>query len=314
MIRAVAGLSLILTAVAAFGQTDAAAPAFEVASVKLSAPLPAGIMKFRLGGGPDSTDPGRITYNGVTLQALVARAYGVKDYQVEGPQWLDAERYDIVATIPKGSNKEQVGLMMQRLLAERFKLTLHRETKPMEVYTLAVAKGGPKLQEVDPAAPPAPPAVPPGAAPLPPPPPGSGGSLGRGQMPAGAMRIMVGPTNRRLTGSPTLARLCDLLSNLLDRPVVDLTGLTGAYAIDLSWTPDENELMGGGLSMGMAVARAGAGAPPEGRGGGDGNAASDPGLTLAQALQTNYGLKLEAKKNPAEILVVDRAEKVPTEN
>jgi uncharacterized protein (TIGR03435 family) len=117
-------------------------------------------------------------------------------------------------------------------------------------------------------------------------------------MPAGAMRIMVGPTNRRLTGSPTLARLCDLLSNLLDRPVVDLTGLTGAYAIDLSWTPDENELMGGGLSMGMAVARAGAGAPPEGRGGGDGNAASDPGLTLAQALQTNYGLKLEAKKNP----------------
>jgi uncharacterized protein (TIGR03435 family) len=103
---------------------------------------------------------------------------------------------------------------------------------------------------------------------------------------------------------------------LTDRPVLDLTELKGTYAFDLSWTPDETERMGG--PIGMAMARAAGGAPP---GGGaassDGKApegSSDPGQTLVQALQTNYGLKLEARKNPADIVVVDHAEKVPTEN
>jgi uncharacterized protein (TIGR03435 family) len=313
-----AGISLLAAmAGGALGQTDASAPAFEVASVKVSAPMPSGMMMIRMGGGPDSSDPGRITYTGVTLKALVARAYAVKEYQVEGPQWLDGERYDVIATIPKGANKEQVGLMMQRLLAERFNLTLHREQKPLAVYTLSVAKGGPKLEEVDPEKLPPPP--PPGAAPVPPPPPPPGGGpTARGPMPAGAMRMMMGPSNRRITGNTTIARLCDMLSNLTDRPVLDLTGLKGTYSFDLSWTPDETERMGG--QMGMAMARATATLPPPNPGApaSDGKispeGASDPGQTLVQALQTNYGLKLEAKKNPADTLVVDHAEKVPTEN
>jgi uncharacterized protein (TIGR03435 family) len=320
MKRAISGITLVLLATAgAFAQTDAAAPAFEVASVKVAAPMPAGMMFISIGGGPVSTDPGRITYSGVTLKILIARAYNVKEYQVEGPQWLDGERYDVIATIPKGADKQQVALMTQRLLAERFKLTLHHDSKQLAVYTLSVGKGGPKLKEVDPAKLPAPPAMPPGAVPLPPPPPPPPGS-GRGPMPgvampAGAMRMMMGPNNRRISGNLSLARLCDMLSNVTDRPVIDLTELKGIYEIDLSWTPDDNERLGGRLPMGMAPPPGGpppsAGPPPAG---GPPEGASDPGLTLAQALETNYGLKLEAKRNPADILVVDRAEKVPTEN
>ena len=135
-----------------------------------------------------------------------------------------------------------------------------------------------------------------------------------GPMPAGAVRMMMGSNSRRINGSLTLARLCDTLSNFLDRPVIDLTELTGMYQIDLSWTPEENERIGTKLPMPLGTAPPVGGAAtsdgktpaPEG--------ANDPGLTLAQALQVNYGLKLEPKKNPADIVVVDRAEKVPTEN
>jgi uncharacterized protein (TIGR03435 family) len=312
MIRGLTRLGL-WTAMAgvALGQTDASGPAFEAASVKVSAPLPNGVMMFRMGGGPDSSDPGRITYTGVNLKSLVARAYGVKEFQVEGPQWLEGERYDVIATIPKGTDKEQVGLMMQRLLAERFKLTLHHESKPMAVYTMSVAKGGAKLKEVDPDAPLAAPPLPPGALPPPPPPPGAAGA---GMPRGGGMRMMMSPAGRRLTGNTTIARLCEMLSNLTDRPVIDLTELKGTYAFDLSWTPDENEKAGGKFAPAMAMANTLGGGPAPGAGQPGPEGANDPGQTLVQALQSDYGLKLEAKKNPADILVIDHAEKVPTEN
>lgn len=313
--RVMAGLGLLVAiAGGAFGQTDASGPAFEVASVKVSPPPPPGVVTIRMGGGPDSTDPGRITYTGVTLKPLIAKAYGVKEYQVEGPQWLDNERYDIIATIPKGADKEQVGLMMQRLLAERFKLTVHHDQKPLAVYTLSVAKGGPKLTDVDPAAPlpPNPPGSP-AAPPPPPPPPGSSTSaMARAPIPPGAMRMMMGPNNRHITGNATIARLCEMLSNLTDRPVLDLTELTGTYAFDLSWTPDENERAGGKFGSAMAMVRATSDSPPAGAQPGP-DSANDPGPTLPQAFLT-YGLKLEARRNPADIIVVDHAEKVPTEN
>jgi len=301
---------LLLAASAALGQDPAALPAFEVASVKPSAPLPPGVIAIRMGGGPDSTDPGRINYEGVTLRPLIAKAYGLREYQVEGPEWLDSDRYDVVATIPPGSDKKQIGLMMQRLLVERFHLKVHHESKPLPVYTLSVAKDGAKLKEADPAA----------SATAEPPPPktsASGGSApaGRG-MPPGALRLMFGTGTRHLNGSLTLARLCDLLTNFLDRPVVDLTDLKGTYQFDLSWIADENERIAGKLQMatmsfgsapsGGASSNESKAPPPDG--------AADPGLTLVQALQVNYGLKLEPKRNPADVVVVDRAENVPTEN
>ena len=98
-------------------------------------------------GGPGSPDPGQITYSNVSLKNGSDDAYEVKGYQITGPKWLDSERFDIVAKIPKGATKEQFQMMLQNLLAERFKLTLHRETKELPIYALVVGKGGPKMKE-----------------------------------------------------------------------------------------------------------------------------------------------------------------------
>ena len=126
----------------------------------------------------------------------------------------------------------------------------------------------------------------------------------------------MGMNSRQLSGSLTMTRLCDLLTTFSDRPVIDLTELTGTYELDLSWTPDESEKVGG-KAGGMMMMAGGPTSPSGSTSDGSKNApdgASEPGLSLAQALQVNYGLKLEPKKNPADILVIDRAEKVPTEN
>lgn len=74
-------------------------------------------------------------------------AYGVKNYQISGPPWLDTERFSIVAKAPPGAAKEQVLVMWQNLLAQRFQLKLHRETNDIPIYELVVGKNGPKLKE-----------------------------------------------------------------------------------------------------------------------------------------------------------------------
>ena len=145
-------------ALAASAQTPQS-PSFEVASVKSAAPDgldgPMAVIKgpaeeqMRFRGGPGSNDPGRIDYVGVTLKMLLKRAYDVSADQIVGPDWLDTERYDIVAKLPTGTGREQLPLMLQELLAERFQISLHRETKTLAVYSLTVAKNGPKLQPAE---------------------------------------------------------------------------------------------------------------------------------------------------------------------
>jgi uncharacterized protein (TIGR03435 family) len=124
---------------------------------------------------------------------------------------------------------------------------------------------------------------------------------------------MVGPYGRQVAGNTTMARLCDLLTNLTERPVIDVTELKGTYEFDLSWTPDEREKTGGKFGMAMTMmggapaTASSAGPPPP-------DDASEPGPSLAQALESSYGLKLEARKNPADMVIIDHPEKVPTEN
>jgi len=100
-------------------------------------------------GGPGSHDPpGRISYTRATLKDLLTHAYGLVDYQqISGPGWLGEDEYDVVAKMPPDTNKEQFQSMLQNLLAERFKLTLHHETRNFPVYELVVGKSGPKLKE-----------------------------------------------------------------------------------------------------------------------------------------------------------------------
>ncbi|HUI57010.1 MAG TPA: TIGR03435 family protein [Bryobacteraceae bacterium] len=322
-------VSAILIAIASsvvFGQTAPDAPAFEVASVKPSTkgtsvgPGGGVMIQRRLGG-----DPGRVDYTNVTLKIVIARAYGVKDFQISGPEWLDSEGYDIVAKVPEGVPTSMVPAMLQRLLAERFHLAAHKETKTLPVYALTVAKGGPKLKEIDPAIVASYNTDSAGrggqeGAPPPPPPPDAPRIGMRGGVPVvaspgrpGGIAVAMGPAGITLRGQITLAALTNSLSNFMDHPVLDQTGLTGTYDIELIWMPDESSRVGGRGMMG---------GPPPGAGGAAGGGgedhmqrseASQPVGNVFQALQ-QLGLKLEASHSPVETIVVDKADKVPTEN
>ncbi len=171
---------------------------------------------IRMGGGPGTPDPGRITYTGVPLMLILTKAYDVQNFQINGPSWLDSERFDITAKVPTGATKEQVRVMMQNLLAERFHLTLHRDKKEMQGYELTVAKGGSKLKESapDPDEPPVPQAGPPkrdaNGAPI---------LTGPGMM----MMMNVGPKGpvaHMAAKSQPLAQLIEMLSNQLKAPVM----------------------------------------------------------------------------------------------
>lgn len=288
MTRALAGaIPTLLAASFAFGQTASAPPAFEVASVKPAPPPTGPGMRIQMGG-----DAGRINYSNVTLKMLLAKAYNVKEHQISGPDWINSERYDVVAKIPDDTPKDQVPLMLQALLTERFQMKSHRETKVMPVYELVVAKGGPKLTKAE-----------------------SEGRFG----------VMMGPRGRKAQGNTSMAKFADLLSNMMDRPVLDKTGLEGTYEISMEWTPDGTEgnpkfgpmMMKRDGPMGPRPEGGGpAGRPDEGKSG-DVKMESNDGPdapSIFAALQQKLGLKLEAKKTPAEMVVIDHAEKVPTEN
>ena len=266
--RATLSACLVVFTTCAFGQSSP--PAFEVASVK-AAPPPTG---GRLMVGMNS-DAGRVNFSNVTLRNLLTEAYKIKDSQISGPDWLGSERYNIVAKIPAGTPKDQIPLMLQTLLAERFKVTTHRETKVMGVYALVAGKNAPKLHE--------------------------------SETEKGGLRMSMGPKGRQMTGSVPLSRLADVLSNMLDRPVLDMTEIKGTFDIDLSWTPDDSQPKAKGEMLAVRARQ---------EGGGEAKAADDgaDGPSIFAAVQEKLGLKLEARKLPVELLVIDHAEKVPTEN
>jgi uncharacterized protein (TIGR03435 family) len=125
---------------------------FEAASLRPSGPGPldpdsnaAASAGHRL-GGPGTSSPGRIFYSRTPLRRLIMDAYQVQAEQVSGPEWLDSEKFDITANVRKGATKDQVDVMLQNLLKERFKLVLHKSAKEGLVYDLTVAKGGPKMK------------------------------------------------------------------------------------------------------------------------------------------------------------------------
>jgi uncharacterized protein (TIGR03435 family) len=118
-----------------------AKPAFEAASVKM---VPAG-RGGRRAGGPGTPDPGRFSAQ-IPLQGLIAVAFRVQADQVNGPIWLATEWYSVDAVVPPGASPEEFSMMLQNLLLERFRMTVHRETKVIDGYDLSVAKGGSKIK------------------------------------------------------------------------------------------------------------------------------------------------------------------------
>jgi len=275
--RTAAFLTILVCAQA---QTPDAKLQFEVASIKLSVP-DGGRMRMWVYGGPGSKDPGLYTCENYPLRGLIMDAFGLKDYQLSGPDWMQSTRFMVSAKIPEGTSKEQFKLMMQNLLVERFKLTFHREKKEMQVFELVVAKGAPKMKEsvgpLDPDEKPARmterrtdaegfPVLPPGRVPM--------------------MMMVAGgyATSRHV--AETMEEFAVTLSYQLHKPVTDTTGLKGKYDFTLHWIAQ--------------------GAGP--------STSDDTGPTLFRALPEQLGLRLEAKKEMIEVLVVDHVEKTPTEN
>jgi uncharacterized protein (TIGR03435 family) len=314
----------MLAAVSAWAQAPAAAPAFEVASIKVAVPPnPADVMAGKLHVGM-KVDGARVDIGFMSLADLIRTAYKIKPYQLSGPDWMGAQRFDILAKMPEGSNKDQVPEMLQALLAERFKLTVHHDSKEHAVYDLVVAKGGVKLKESapDPEAPKPDPDAKPGD-------PAAGshdnqspqikmsgntvtvrGDFGMGGGLGGTTKMTMNGTSMHMERlGLTMAGLADLLSGFLDRPVMDRTELKGKYdiALDLSMDDMRNAARAAGMGGGMMMG-------PGGGGGGPADAASDPSSSSIWAAIQAFGLKLDARKEPLETITVDHLEKAPTEN
>jgi len=275
-----------LTVGAAFAAP--APPAFEVASIKLAAPSPIGRVSVRM-----SNTPGRVSYSNVTLKDVLANAYKLKRTQINGPSWLETERYDISAKVPDGAPKEQIPAMLQTLLAERFKLAAHRETKEESVYALVVGKSSSVLKKSEEVT---------EGEPVPPGPDGARNARSRG--------ASVSMNNGKIEiNRATVATFADTLANLLGRPVLDMTQIEGKYDFTLEVSMDD--LAG--------IRRRGGGAPStavagtDSQGGGAPAPERDPAASIFTAVR-QFGLKLESRKAPVERLIVDRAEKVPSEN
>jgi uncharacterized protein (TIGR03435 family) len=243
--------------------------AFEVASIK---PNATGDNRVQMQVAPG----GRMNMTGVTMKLLIRNAFRIQDFQiVGGPGWMEADRWDIQTKAEENASPVQVNEMLQTLLADRFQLKFHKETRELPVYELVVAKGGQKLQETRPDGPPV-------AGPR-------GESLGRGTMVVG---------RGQLAGSGmTMAQLSTMLANTLGRTVIDKTGLTGNYDVKLSWTPEPGQ---GGLLGGAP--------PPPAPVDPDATAPS-----IFTAIQEQLGLKIDSGKGPVDVYVIDRVEKPATE-
>lgn len=268
---------------------------FEVASVKPSAPIGPGDHVF-FGpprGGPGTPDPSRITWTYATLRNLLMTAYTAEPYQIAGPDWLNTERYDIAVTLPAGATKDQVSAMWHNLLAQRFGLVLHRESKEFQVEELVIAKSGAKLKESadDPNVPPdGPPVL------------KSNGELAG---PGLITTIMPGPhgaTAHSVARAQPLSKVTTMLANALRRPVLDRTGLTGKYDFTVDFVLGAN-----------SVPQL-AGRPPGPRSSNSLDDAREPGPDLTAAVQQQLGLRLITSKAKLEVLVIDKAQKIPSEN
>jgi uncharacterized protein (TIGR03435 family) len=290
-------------------------PEFEVASVKPAGPYVPG-SNLKVCGGPGTDDPGQFTYPRASLLDLLPMAYGVGVDQVSGPDWLTTEQYSIAARIPPNTTKDQFNLMLQNLLAERFHLALHHETRDFPVYELVVASGGPKMRP-SPPDPDAATAAPAGAGPrfdkdrFPVLPPGSPEvhAIANGMM-RSTHRMTMAQFAAELGGMVSLSNGDSTMGvgkGATVPRVVDKTGLTGKFDFTLEFTGSFRIP----ASVVAEMAARGGEQQPEAI------AASDPGggLSIFTALEKQLGLKLEkGKKASLDLLVIDHAHRVPTEN
>jgi uncharacterized protein (TIGR03435 family) len=243
-----AGLIIATSGYPVFAQLTSKPVEFDVASIR-----------------PDLTESnsssinrsgGRITLENVSLRDCIASAYDIptgRDYELSGPGWLDVEKFDIAATFPPETSRDRVREMLQSMLAERFALRTHTENKKIESYALVIGRKVPKLPDLS----------------------------------ASTEGAFIWGENQLTARAISMAGLADRLSGThfkLGRPVVDMTGIKGAYDFILKWAPDD--------------------APAD----------ASVNASIFTALREQLGLKLEPRKIAFRILVIDHVERVPSEN
>jgi uncharacterized protein (TIGR03435 family) len=325
-----AALLALMLATSAFAQAPAGL-AFEVATVKPAAPIaltPQALTSGKLRLGMTVVGP-RVDIGYVSLADLIRMAYDVKPYQVSGPDWMASARFDITAKLPDGATKDQVNECLRALLADRFKLTIHHESRERPIYALIVGKGGSRLKPSEPEVvetdaakadaakkdAPAPMMVVGGQS-VTPTHDGTGAILSGG--PSGPMKVTMGPAGEHFEMQRmTLAAFADMLTPMVDRTVVDMTDLQGTY--QLTFDVPLADLMAMAAKVG---AMSGISMPtlPQGIGGGSTGggssapSAADPtGASIFQSVQ-QMGLKLDGRQAPTDVIVVDHLEKTPTED
>jgi uncharacterized protein (TIGR03435 family) len=262
ILRALLVCTAVLFSIPVFGQSAPAKPTFEIADVRVSD------RQINIGVTGNALRDGRYELHNATMVDLIRIAYGVDAEKVMGgPSWLELDRYTVIAKAPSGTSLDNARLMLRGLLADRFKLAIHEDTRPLTAFAMTVVGGKPKMKEGSGGAPA-------GCQPAPPP-----------QSPEPG----VIPKQTGICRGMTMAAFAQLLpraaGQYLPNPVVDQTGLQGAWDFEFSFTPRQ------------LLAQAG----------------SD-GISLFDALEKQLGLKLELKDMPTSALVVDTVERKPSPN
>jgi uncharacterized protein (TIGR03435 family) len=256
-------------------------PAFEVASVKVSTDERGAYVT----GGPGSKDPTQFTGVRIRMGALLRMAYGIDSYQLSAPAGLTDGYFDIRAKIPPNTGEPQFEQMLQNLLVERFAMKVRHETRGLAGYELVVPKGGLKMKTAQQTATPPAADIPVARLPL------TKDRAGEPELPPGRnARRMVRLSDGRFRQTGRMQTMADIVAMCqleLGRPVIDRSGLTGVYDfnVDFMRVPD------------------GASEP-----------ADDAALPFLTAFQSQLGLRLESRKVPVDVVVIDHIEKIPTEN
>jgi uncharacterized protein (TIGR03435 family) len=240
-----------------------------------------------------------VRYSALSLKLYIGMAYDLKNYQISAPDWMASDRWDITAKLPEGSGSgpKQRREMLRALLIDRFQMRVHRESKELPVYSLVVGKGELKLKELsnDPA----------------------DGEAAKGNVDVAAVGTGSVTTvnygngsyftigdNKLIGKNLPIAIMVGVLARFADRPVVDMTDLKGNYDFTMEFSPEDFRAM-----MIRATIAQGSVVSPEALKLVD----ASSGDTLFNAVE-KLGLKLELRKAPVEMLVIDQAVKTPTEN
>lgn len=255
---------VLLSLSSALAQTR---PSFDVASIKPAAPCCAS-GQARVDFPIPKASHDRVDFRYVTLRYCIAFAFRIADYQLSGPSWLADANFDIEAKAPPGTRDAQLADMLQALLAERFGLQIHRETKNVSALALVKTSDSPKLKES------------PVASDDP------GPSFGTTMTYTGIGKMQV--------KRASMTEFAQFLSSSIHRPVVDMTGMNGRYDLDPSFSNED--------TRGTEIASL-RGVPEP----------AESGTSIYTSIK-EFGLKLEARRAPLDMIVVDRVNRTPTEN